>query len=92
MKKEAVDNVRSWIKTGQLDECEGWLKEELEKNPNDDELHFWMGNLKRHQNNWQEALQSYATATELNAESPAREARMMLMDIVRFYDKQRYNV
>ena len=29
---------------------------------------------------------------EMNAESPAREAHGMLMDILRFYDVDRYNV
>lgn len=92
MKKESADIIRSWIREGKLEKANQLLQKELANDPKDDELHFWMGNLQRHQNNWQEALQHYATASELNAKSPAVEAREMLMDILRFYDKERYNV
>ena len=51
-----------------------------------------MGNLERQRNNFPRALEHYATAMEMNAESPAREAHGMLMDILRFYDVDRYNV
>lgn len=92
MKTESISTLRTWIHEGKLAETEEWLKDELQKSPKDDELHFWMGNLRRHQGNWQEALQYYAQATEINPESPAYEARTMLIDILQFHDKERYNV
>lgn len=92
MKKELADSVRLLIRHSRLEEAEKILEAEMLNDGQDDEVHFWMGNLRRQQNNFQQALEQYAIATELNEESPAREAHTMLMDILRFYDKERYNV
>jgi len=59
----------------------------------DDAAYYYeQGNQCRRKNDWQGALQNYAQALELNPDSPAREAREMLMEIIQFYDKERYNV
>lgn len=92
MKTEDAERLRVWIHEGHLKKAELWLKDALNTCPKDDALHFWMGNLQRHSNNYPKALEHYATAMELNADSPARQAHMMLMDILCFYDKERYNV
>ncbi len=92
MKKEWVETIRQWIRSSRLADAEQWLKREIGKSRADDELYFWMGNLRRKQSNWKEALQYYAEALSLNPNSPAREAREMIMDILRFYYKERYNV
>lgn len=91
MKNEWVETIRQWIRAGKLADAERWLKSEIGRDGADDALYFWMGNLRRKQCNWQDALQYYAEALALNPESPAREAREMITDILRFYDKERYN-
>lgn len=75
-----------------LDEAECLLKQMQEETPKDDEVHYMLGNVYRKRNNWQAALQSYAEALEINPESPARQAREMIVEIMDFYDKERYNV
>ena len=49
------------------------------------------GNAYRKQGNWQMALNSYLEAIALNPESPAVQARAMIMDILEFYNKDMYN-
>ena len=49
------------------------------------------GNEFRKQGNWQMALNNYMEAIELDANSPAVEAKKMLEDILNFYDKDSYN-
>lgn len=55
-----------------------------------DEL-YERGNAFRKQGNWQEAINCYIEAIELNPDSPAVEAKAMLDDILNFYNKDAYN-
>ena len=55
-----------------------------------DEL-YERGNVFRKQGNWQEAINCYMEAIELNPDSPAVEAKAMLDDILNFYNKDAYN-
>ena len=55
-----------------------------------DEL-YERGNAFRNQGNWQEAINCYMEAIELNPDSPAVEAKAMLDDILNFYNKDAYN-
>lgn len=80
------------METFRLVEAENLLKECLERSPKDDECLYMLGNLYRKRSDWQEALQWYARAMEINPESPARHAREMIIQIMDFYDKERYNV
>lgn len=52
---------------------------------------YQKGNAFRKQGDWQHALDCYMEAIDLDAESPAVEARQMLEDILNFYHKDTYN-
>ena len=52
---------------------------------------YEQGNAYRKQGNWQEAINCYLKAIELDPESPAVEAKQMLDDIMNFYHKDYYN-
>lgn len=56
-----------------------------------DELYYLLGNAYRKQQNWQMAINNYSEAISINPESPACEARSMLLDILNFYHKDLYN-
>lgn len=56
-----------------------------------DELYYLLGNAFRKQQNWQQAINCYSEALSINPESPAREARTMIFDILNFYHKDLYN-
>jgi len=49
------------------------------------------GNEARRHSQWHEAINCYTKAIELDADSPAVEARRMLEDIMNFYCKDMYN-
>lgn len=57
----------------------------------DDELFYLRGNAYRKEANWQQALNNYLEAINLNSKSPAVEAHRMLMDILEFFNKDMYN-
>lgn len=56
-----------------------------------DEAYYLKGNAYRKAGNWQQALNNYQLAIEINPESPAADARKMVMDILNFYHKDMYN-
>ena len=55
------------------------------------EDYYNMGNAKRKQGLWHEAINCYIEAERLDPDSPAAEARKMLSDIMNFYCKDMYN-
>ncbi|NDV65884.1 tetratricopeptide repeat protein [Bacteroides sp. 224] len=59
--------------------------------PQKDEAYYLLGNAYRKKGDWQQALNNYQQAIEINPESPAANARKMVMDILEFYHKDMYN-
>ena len=55
------------------------------------EEYYNQGNAFRKQGNWQEAINSYIKAIELDPESPAVEAKRMLDETVDYNNKEMYN-
>ena len=55
------------------------------------EEYYQLGNEYRQQGNWQEAINHYMEAIELDPDSPAVEANQMLEDILNYYNKDMYN-
>lgn len=53
--------------------------------------YYELGNQFRKQGNWQEAINNYIVAIELDPDSPAVEAKRMLDDILDYYCKDMYN-
>lgn len=56
-----------------------------------DEAYYLKGNAYRKLGNWQQALNNYQLATDINPESPAKEARKMVIEILNFYHKDMFN-
>lgn len=55
------------------------------------QAYYLLGNAYRKQGNWQNALNSYQEAIALDPDSPATDARRMIMDILEFYNKDMFN-
>ena len=56
-----------------------------------EKIYYLRGNIYRKMSNWQQALNNYLAAIEINPGSPALQAKNMLMDILNFYNKDMYN-
>ena len=59
--------------------------------PPSDELYYLRGHANRKLGNWQMALNNYLEAIEHNPDSPALQAKDMMMDILNFYNKDMFN-
>lgn len=89
---EQLNGIRELISQGKVEEAIGLLQDVLHSNyPHKDEAYYLLGNAYRKQGNWQQALNHYVQAVELNPQSPALHARRMVMDILEFYNKDMYN-
>ena len=85
------EQIKNEINLGHLDEAMKMVENGLEANDNDAYLHYLKGNLYMKSGNWQQATNCFLRSEELDANSPAVEARRMLADIMNFYNKDLYN-
>lgn len=87
-----LSDAKRWVREGRLEEAVGWLTHYIETHCEcDDEPYYLLGNAYRKQGDWQQALNHYLEAIERNPQSPAVNARSMVMDILEFYNKDMYN-
>ncbi len=87
-----LDTAKELISRGNVEQAINLLDELLSTDfPAKDEAYYLRGNAYRKQGNWQQALNNYQYAAELNPQSPATAARKMVMDILNFYNKDMYN-
>lgn len=54
---------------------------------NEEMRHYQQGNAYYQRGDWQQAIEHYLEACELNSESPAREKLNMVYSILDFYNK-----
>lgn len=93
MMMNQFDNIKKLINSGDVEKAIEELGRYISagNNPDKDEAYYLIGNAYRKQGNWRQALNNYQSAIELNPESPAVQARNMVMNILDFYNKDMYN-
>lgn len=89
---DQTTHIKALISQGNIDEALRSLDALLTADsPCKDELYYLRGNAYRKQGNWQQALNNYRYAMDINPESPAAEAHRMVMDILNFFNKDMFN-
>lgn len=91
---EQIDILKELINRGDVDkaiEQLNQLLQDISVEPKKDTLYYLLGNAYRKKGNWKQALDNYQYAIDLNPESPAVQARKMVIDILNFYHKDMYN-
>ena len=90
---EQLNTIKELINQGDVEKAILALDNYLQTtgSASKDEAYYLRGNAYRKQGNWQQALNNYQSAIDLNPESPALEARKMVMDILEFFHKDMYN-
>lgn len=87
-----LEEIKGLITQGDVDEAIRQLESLIETDvPSKDQAYYLLGNAWRKKGNWQQALNHYGRAIELNPDSPALHARQMAMEILEFYNKDMYN-
>ena len=89
---ERLKEIKDWIDEGNVDIAVSRLNQLLNQPPEDaDDIYYLLGNAFRKQGDWQGALNNYQEAIDINPDSPASEARNMVIDILNFYNKDMFN-
>lgn len=89
---DTLKSIKERISQGDIETALSQLEQMSSTMPSAlDEICYLRGNAYRKAGNWQQALNNYRMAYELNPDSPAREAHQMVMDILNFYNKDMYN-
>ncbi len=89
---EQLTTIKELIEQGHVDQAIRALNELLQADCNaKDQVYYLLGNAYRKQGNWQQALNNYQHAMDYNPDSPARQARQMVIDILEFYNKDMFN-
>lgn len=89
---EQLNNIKMLISQGNIDQAIKELDTIIALYPQScDEAYYLRGNAFRKKGDWQQALNNYLHAIEMNPESPALQAKEILMDILNFYNKDMYN-
>ena len=87
-----LEEIKGLITQGDVDEAIRQLESLIETDvPSKGQAYYLLGNAWRKKGNWQQALNHYGRAIELNPDSPALHARQMAMEILEFYNKDMYN-
>ncbi len=88
---EELYTIKGLIDKNEVEAAINALDKLIGNYPTCDEAYYLRGNAYRKQGNWQAAINNYLTAIELNPQSPAQQAKNMMMDILNFYNKDMYN-
>lgn len=89
---EQLDYLKKLINKGDVDRAIKELNILLESDSIPKDILFYLlGNAYRKKSDWQQALNSYQSAIDINPNSPAVQARQIVMDILEFFHKDMYN-
>lgn len=89
---ERLKTIKKLIDEGKTSTAIDQLNLFLAQNSQDaDMAYYLLGNAFRKQGDWQGALNNYQEAIDINPDSPAAEARNMVIDILNFYYKDMFN-
>lgn len=89
---EPLQTIKELIEKGKVEQAISQIDPMLHTDaPAQDVLYYLRGNAYRKQGNWQQALNNYRCAVDINPQSPAQQAYNMVMDILNFYNKDMFN-
>ena len=90
--KEKLQQIKVLINDGCISEAIVQLNDMINTTPEwASDAYYLLGNAYRKKGDWQGDLNNYQEEIALNPESPAKEARAMMMDILNFYNKDMFN-
>lgn len=85
------EKIQNKIEQGELEEALQLVETALLNDGNDALLHYLNGKIFLKNSDWRQATNCFLRSEQLDADSPAAEARKMLADIMDFYHKDLYN-
>ena len=92
MESKEYEEIKREIESGKTESAMEHIDCLLENgHASDARLHYLKGSAYMKKGDWRGAINCFLESEELDPESPAKEAREMLYDILEFYNKDMYN-
>ena len=86
-----MEHIKYLLNNNDIDKAIKMLKQIIKSNNDSDEAYFLLGNAYCKKNDWQQAINAYCQAIELNPESPALMGYKHLQEIMDFFNHDLYN-
>lgn len=89
---EMLHHLQTMLHEGRVAEVSNLIEiAACDKSIGDADLHYLRGKVYMKQQRWGDAISAFLKAEAIDPQSPAREARCMLDNILCFYHKDSYN-
>lgn len=92
MELEAIyEEIKALIKEEKLEEAMQKIDEIIAQDTNQEMAYYLKGNIYRKRQDWQNAINNYSFAIEINPSSVAVGAKEMCVEILNFFNTDMYN-
>lgn len=89
--EKRYNEIKSLIAEEKVEEAMQKVDEIITEDDKQEMAYYLKGNIYRKKQDWQNAINSYSQAIELNSSSPANDARNMCIEILNFFNTDMYN-
>ena len=89
--KDIICKIEESLETNDLGEAQKWLDTAKSVSEQNATLYYLQGKVYMKRSQWSKAISCFLQAEELEPDGPAKECRLMLNDIMDFYNKDMYN-
>lgn len=86
-----IDEIKALLHNNDIDTAINKLNNIIASDNSNDEAYFLLGNAYCKKSNWQQAINAYCQAININPESPAKLAYDRVNEILDFYNRDIYN-
>lgn len=86
-----IENIYRALEANDAPQAHRLTQKALDEHAECSELYYLKGKAYMKQSDWGNAMSCFLRAEEIDPDSPARECRRMLTDIMDFYNKDMYN-
>ena len=86
-----MEHIKELLNNNEINKAIEALQQIINSDSKCDEALFLLGNAYCKKNAWQQAMNAYCQAIEINPESPALMAYNHLQDIMNFFNTDLYN-
>lgn len=91
MKDKNFQNIHEALSANNLTEAKLLVDRAESEFGNSAELYYLKGKVHMKESEWTRAMSCFLKAEEIEPNGPARECRLMLNDIMAFYNKDMFN-
>lgn len=91
-KTSSFHDIKAQLEANALEQAQRMIDEEAQKLSTPSAmLYYLQGKLFMKKSDWGNAISNFLKAEELDPNGPARQCRLMLNDIMAFYNKDMFN-